>query len=278
VEYGKSKFFGAPSATPSKRRKSGGQKNTDFSLWSDDSIEGAMKDMPLPESFWDKGKSGKKVPVFKDQTTGSKVAATSFVDDNQETQVTAVCTQKQEVEATPPSSPEAEANRIADTSPFNASLRAEVQGLREKFSFVGGTSLFAGRSNIECTKSALLIGLNKRKSRIDRADFRTRNGKPEIIGTKTIASAGRELPIEDEPGIPDEAWNEAEEEIVVPRSDAVQLPSPVAKTHDTGQRHRLAILGSEDLLVSESDADEGSDGGTPKATKLLDLGRFAFGT
>ena len=267
VEYGTSKFFGTPAApaTPSKRSKSARTAGKDFTLWSDDSVDEALSQLPMPEGFSVSTKRAKKkLEVFEDDKVesisadaeaGTPVAET----ETQVSTFSAVFSQDvqdaQDAPESPPSDVEAEIE-----SQFDVSLRAEMSSLRSRFAFGAVSS------------TRKLISASPVKPAARRIS--TQADLPQLDGGG------------DDEKCDDEVDNADEDEVVIPGSDAIEGPSPstspskTTMSLDTGQSsaHQAdQVGGSEDLLVSESEA-EVSEPGTPRArTFALDLGRFAFG-
>lgn len=261
--YEKSKFFGGtPStASPSERTCSHSKKSSDFNLWSDDSIEDAILDLPEPTFSSVKPlKVKRRLEVFADvvPSATSKAAATQATEqtDSQQTNISGdapIFSQGREGSATPPSSMEqTQSDEKREESPFDAALNFEVHQLREKFSYSRGPQRTSAQAMLDRTHSA------------------------PVINTSTTAST-KSVPLNSEPGpdvgIEDSAWQEAGSAIVVPASDDIEpLPTPIREnmTADVG-----IVAGSEDLLVSESEMDS-DDNLTPRKKPCLDFGRFAF--
>jgi exonuclease-1 len=268
IDSGRSKFFGGvSSATPSKQSKRA-KAATDFTLWSDDSVEEALSQLPLPDGFDTQTKPRKnKLDVFEDTTPTQPVVPESFPapvveKDTQVTSVLAVFSQDQTPPGTPPSSPDSEDEGEGDrsTTPFDMSLKAEIAGLRSRFSF----------EPINAAKPPLSSKLAKRKSPLQPEVRTLRLG---LDGYAESHPSAEDLP---EVGGQSNQEPEKEECIMVPGSDTIQPLSPAKQDIDTGQTSSGMVGGSEDLLVSESEV-EASEAGTPRISRFLDLGRFAFG-
>lgn len=128
----RSRYFSstAPGTSPFIRqsRPKKAQKNADFNLWSDDSLEGAMAELPVQEDTLRRSKKSKGIAVFSDVPSGLATPATpgekelSVPEDRQQNVETA-----QETEL---------------PSPFTANLHRETQALKtrslkERFKFSG---------------------------------------------------------------------------------------------------------------------------------------------
>jgi exonuclease-1 len=281
VESGKSKFFaqckdpGTPSKRPTKSKKA----SPDFNLWSDDSIEEALLELPDPVSFTQI--EDKPTAVFTNtQTTvqleENAIAAVVVTEDiSQETNVSieaSLFSQKRD-QSTPPSSCESTPNdnEKSEPSPFEEHTLAEVKALRERFSYNAELKATA-RSAVTRTQSApsLRKPLKAHTSHIPRPVASILELKSPKTRTEVPNSPIQEK-VDDScvlPEIDDTAWLEAESEIVVPASDTVEPPSPARP-----RQYRGLLIGSEDLLVSESDGDEVE---SPDRKPTLDLSRFAF--
>ena len=270
IVYGTSKFFGGSTstATPSKRSKSSRTAGKDFTLWSDDSVDEALSQLPMPEAtFTVAKKTKKKLDVFDDnaapdaaETPAPNVLAVE--EDTQVTTVSAVFSQELQDEKAAPESPPSD---VETETPFDASLRAEISDLRSRSAF----------------------GMARSTSSLDKriaAPVR-KPDRPRVGRTKTYAAKLPQLDGTGDVEAPKEDTEDVEEQdIVIPGSDAVEpaSPSPMkqAPEVDTGQNlpeQATQAGGSEDLLVSESEA-EISEPGTPRASSFsMNLGRFAFG-
>jgi hypothetical protein len=140
------------------------------------------------------------------------------------------------------------------------SLKAEIAGLRSRFSF----------EPINAAKPPLSSKSAKRKSPLQPE---VRTSRLSLDGYAESHPSAEDLP---EVGGQSNQEPEKEECIMVPGSDTIQPLSPAKQDIDTGQTSSGMVGGSEDLLVSESEV-EASEAGTPRISRFLDLGRFAFG-
>ena len=274
VESGRSKFFAAAS-TPSKRSKPVGKKAADFILWSDDSIEEAMLEISMPSETVKQRKSSNKVQVFNDSAPATHLprveSKPTAEDTSQQTNATSVFSQGQDLAETTPSSDQG----VEDESwhlplPFDASLRAEIKDIHAKFSYVPGRPAFPGKEALKCTNYST-------QDRV--ATIQASKAAPlqaplveASAAQSAVVKSKRQVASQAEPEIENSSWQGDGSQIVVPASDPIVPPSPEHRLPEISPR----IGGSEDLLVSESEVDEGSEHATPKGNAILDLGRFAF--
>jgi exonuclease-1 len=247
--------------TPSKQRRNKSAK-TEFNLWSDDSLDEALSQLPMPEALGNvvtARKQKKKLGVFDD---GAADGDTVVEQETQLTTVSAVFSQSKdgvEDAASPPS--EVDEPDHLPTTPFDANLKSEISDLRSKFSFNASKAVTTAKATPTQTPKQTPQGLPSSK----------------LGGKKTTTKPVSQLDSAD--AIPQTSNTEAED-IVIPGSDAIEPPSPVHSANEETNQTSLPHCGggSEDLLVSESEA-EPSEPGTPRANTFasLDLGRFAFG-
>jgi exonuclease-1 len=286
VEYGRSKFFANTDSSGSPSRRKNGRKSTDFSLWSDDSIQEALLDLPDPEDLSRNPSPGKQVEILSTAEATTVLEIDKEADEDRISQqtnattTTSVFSQQQDGSATPPSSVEnSQREDFSGLSPFDASLLAEVDDLRAKFSYNSSLQESFVKGSLGLNQSTP-VGVATRTSVLKQRALNSNPGKGSIntgspdssrlkIQHSVMSTQEESQPKVD---IEDSAWQEAGEDIVVLASDAVEPPSP--KIH--GPPKLQMPMGSEDLLVSESEAEEEAECTTPKVKAAIDLGRFAF--
>jgi exonuclease-1 len=271
IEYGTSKFFGTPAtaAAPSRQKKSKSAK-AEFNLWSDDSLDEALSQLPMPEVLGDTMIMKKKIDVFDDSTAKTLSKDASVEVETQVTTVSTVFSQSQDG-AEEMASPPSEVDEVDDlpATPFDIGLKAEISDLRSKFLFKPSTPVQLSRAS-QTSKSRERPQASSRPRLGGRlSTSKTLPQVDGVVGTRKTSKSTGGAVVED---------------VEVPGSDAAAPPSPsvLSKTShpvdiDPIVRSERALGGSEDMLVSESEA-EPSEPGTPRASAFsLNLGRFAFG-
>ena len=138
-----SKTFDSPSMRKSNRTKSGGQEKVN--IWSDDSTEEAMSQMPdistqpIPQS-----KSRKKLNVLKDECTEQDLGSQQAQDDSQPTTATTTTSVKisaanSQADTTTTSFDSHSQSQLfsqdIDANPFTEGLHRSLSDLRAKFTF-----------------------------------------------------------------------------------------------------------------------------------------------
>jgi exonuclease 1 len=292
TEYGKSKFFKGTrsAASPSKRTKGGRKKSTDFGLWSDDSIEGAMLDLLEPDlhSIKPRKRLAGFANVVPSAILGKLETQTQEETDSQQTNSSAcpaIFSQRRYRSATPPSSMEQTQNQgKREKSLFDAPLSSEVHQLREKFSYARGPLGTSAKAMLNRTRSAPVSGSTTSASIVKQGFSQGRNCE-RVANYKLAATPSKHFrtpaskldPVSGEPEpeveIEDIAWHEADSAIVIPASDEIEPPAIPALEHISFAVGIVA--GSEDQMVSESEVDS-DDNLTPRKKPCLDFGRFAF--
>ena len=272
VESGASRFFSTsglnstPSARPSKSR-SKSNLETDFQIFSDDSIEEAMAD--LTDTITSTTKMKKKLEVFRDD---SGYSTSSTLTDQKETQSAA---QSADLET---------ANDKLDQNPvFNASINTELDQLRSKFSYQPSAA----------TAPAIAVAPNATIEVSNEVSASQSPSKdPNVEETEPTGSES-EIP-ESEIDKTSPAKSDLDGSTLV---DIELMQSPIKllgkEVHvedvSGGMKHgegvatdELAMAGSEDLLVPDSEVESDVEALSPLsqhglgAKGRLDLGRFAF--
>ncbi|KAF2433725.1 hypothetical protein EJ08DRAFT_606859 [Tothia fuscella] len=291
VESGRSKFFAPPedAVSPSKRAtqsRTSSKKNMDIEVFSDASLEEALLDLPEHSVYMAKSK---KIQIFEDgsnlleKTTPMKDLPDQ--DTSQETNTsteTALFSQEKKGDnSTPPSS--IESSKSTRKTIFAKHSLAEVRSLT-KFSYHARSNHISSRTSLSRTKSApsrrlTSFGSSKLQIGPDALPASRSVKTPSLADMlpQTLDHSGKEtLDVADDmPDIEDAAFlDHVDDDVVVPASDGMVVPdSPHQAVMKNGPDHGISH-GSEDLLVSESEAEEGE--GTPKAKSVFDVGKFMF--
>jgi exonuclease-1 len=282
VESGKSRFFAQSQdvGTPSKRATKGKKASPDFNLWSDDSLDNALLDLPDPEGFT--AIKDQRISVLTETQAVAQettIVAVSIDEISQDTQAnldTSLFSQERD-RSTPPSSFESiqDDQRRSRPSPFEQHTLDEVKALREKFSYKPKQLKTPARSTLSRTKSAPVI-------------TKSHKPRPSPIPSPITAAKGKSqaspvqvssLTFEKEedgaaflPVVEDSAWLSTESDIVVSESDSVAPPTPLAS-----RKYGVVVMGSEDLMVPDSESGESDQAESPERKKpAIDLTRFAF--
>ncbi|OCK79308.1 exonuclease-like protein [Lepidopterella palustris CBS 459.81] len=300
VESGRSRFF-APSPaefSPSVRTTHTAKKasKAEINLWSDDSIEEAMAELPDFDDFPPKPK---KVAIFTDsQSSGagtSQYTTASIVESQDICRILTPATSFGSLSASK-----------EEETPFSAHLSEEVKALRTRFSYQQSTtetgkrnsptakSTFSGKRRVHASPSATSNSALRptTASGSSQKVMRSPISKKEIANTNSNSIAettngillkyqyrepvrSKDDLIEEEsvfPELEDSAWSAMESEIVVPASETcnsedLAAPKPVLA------RDRYTLKGSEDMFIpdSEEEQSDGSDG-----CQGFDLERFVF--
>ncbi|KIW00865.1 uncharacterized protein PV09_07622 [Verruconis gallopava] len=281
IEFGTSKFFGGPNVagTPSTGKTNAKILESDFALWSDDSIEEALSQLPLPEGSRTKPKMRvKKLEIFSDEaahkqsemprTTASQdkemQTATKMEKETQSTTMSTVFSQSQQQKDTPSSSIDVEESERPSESLFDANLKVEISNLRARYS-LGADHLSKMPLDKPQKRSSSHAHLSKLQF----------DGAFDIVGSKLERSAEKEVRHAQLPRGNNDQNQAEDKDVVVPGSDSIEPSSPEKPSYDNVPS-ALLVGGTEDLLVSESEA-EASEPETPKQSVFMNLGRFAFG-
>ena len=272
IETGASRFFATPGPknTPSARAsksRSRSDREVDFQLWSDDSIEEAMAD--LTDTATSTTKTRKKLEVFRDD---SGYSTSSILTALEETQTAA------------PSMTSAAPNAQLEQNPvFNASMKADLDDLRSKF-------MYQPRTESPPTTAAL--PKKPLEEEQDNADLQSPQEDPMGSGSEALPSES-EVP-ESELDNTSPAKSDLDGSTLVDH-ETVQTPVKLGEKRelgtDTGDgpsagmdvaKDRYVVAGSEDMLVPDSEAESELEALSPisirelKGNRALDLGRFAF--
>jgi exonuclease-1 len=310
VESGRSKFFmqAGDAASPSKGASDGrtsSKQNTEINLWSDDSIEEALLHLPEPESHYGTIGKTKRIEVFTDNGSIVKAAISTVVSTGADaSQGTTSSIQTQLFSpftnnSTPINSPVSgrPTAKTVKNSLFDS--LAEVRDFA-KFAYHSSQTP-PKRSNTTTTATTLSriktapsikspFHVRLPKKRVSPGDLPVASIKhvpltdpvadpvaevdpPPRVGALANEGLGihRAL-ISDIPDIEDSAWLEHDSKVMVPASDEIVPPSPVKRVGKFGS----VTCGSEDLLVAESESEDG-ESNSPKAKATFDLGRYMFG-
>ncbi|KAF2144641.1 uncharacterized protein K452DRAFT_245646 [Aplosporella prunicola CBS 121167] len=302
VESGTSRFFASSTMTePSPSTRSKKASKTDFDLWSDDSLEEAMAEMPDPSVTEDVTKKSKN----------SIFGETESCADSQSTDGSQSIFSQRSGKVTP-------ATSCSQASSFGDPLPDEIKELRAKFMYqptslepsrpaLKRTGSGKAKSSLSRTVSAPLLAAAKpgyfslgryaaersinSSTHPTQTTSRKTAGLPPSFGRKNeelhSSSASSSFTSQTPPppsatesvtevansqsDIKDSAWEAMEAEVVV----AAIAESPVKQAGVTG-----AGKGSEDLLLvpdSASEGEEENDDGLDAVRRKLDLGRFRLG-
>ncbi|KAJ9647030.1 Rad2 nuclease [Coniosporium tulheliwenetii] len=314
VESGSSRFFASATTEPSPSVRAG-RKTTkaEFNLWSDESIEDAMADLPDPDDFIAKPKKTKRLSVFADDTQSS--TQTTSAADSQSTIASATTSQTSQTSffgtATPATSfgspPESQEE---EPSLFDEALSPEVKSLRAKFTYQAPEPRSAVPSRIP--KATTIIHSSLKLSRTSSAPITSMRlsrcevasqisvpesppkepGAPEAAEMSAeyqaspqpaVTASQKSSPMPDQaedrderPDLDDSTWLAADAETLIPASSPPKyLEDGISKVRRTSRGGIDTSRGSEDLLIPDSEAEDESDSPDEK-TPVLDLGRFAF--
>ncbi|OCL14070.1 hypothetical protein AOQ84DRAFT_384981 [Glonium stellatum] len=318
VESGRSRFFTSNSVeeSPSLRTANVNKQSPkkEFNLWSDDSIEEAMAELPNLEKSSPKAR---KIPVFTDdsqpisevETSQVTTSSRSTLDLSQETSGT----------LTPATSFNSlSASEEPESTLFSAHLSAEMEELRTKFSYqprskasMASTSKQLGAAISSSkrptrTLSAPISKVTPKPPTSDRPisegnsqDYDRSNRQMKAAKAKIQAGSKHESVAQHinkaalttkspEAGLVREApSNKQSLQLEFQDSGWVTMKSEIViPRSESGNIEDFKapepvlatevkhLKGSEDLLIPDSEGGE-SDG-SEKGIKVLDLGRFAF--
>ncbi|KAF2758177.1 hypothetical protein EJ05DRAFT_500695 [Pseudovirgaria hyperparasitica] len=298
----KSHFFG-PTLTATRkptRAVSGEGKNKsfDFNLFSDDSVEDAMAE--LPDLEHDFVKPRKKMSVLADVPTtpalsqrdsldGDTSQMTAMTNMTVESQISTGClTPATSVGSSP-------TDDLYEPSVFDDSIRKNLGDLHSRFALQSARDIDSPTLSRKMVKNAT----ERRFARTYSAPVKSKrstsrpiplppifSSQPEpSLKTGDVASVSDTLPgatsetIDDYPDISDAEWKETGNTIVVPGSDGLRSPSPpVSIEVSTSVGRKQNLKGSEDMLVPDSGGESEPDEDlTGKSTGVsFDLSKFAF--
>ncbi|KAF2197674.1 exonuclease-like protein [Delitschia confertaspora ATCC 74209] len=271
VESGRSRFFASipdpsPSVRPVKTKK---KQDAEFNLWSDDSIEEAMAELPDLDDAPIQSK--KKMLVFQDNSRSS------IQSDSQASvfsRSSSGVSQESAGALTPATSCGSSAPEFEEGSLFGAS---GVE-LREKFSFShpkkgSAPALTTVRSPTRRMKSLARTSSAPASSKVLQS-LRTSSQSAAFLSKLSFAQsqANVKTTTGSEPSeLEDSAWSSMEAEVVIPASSPASDGQEVVTSSPV--KRKLQVQGSEDLLVPDSEDESDGSGGVNVA---LNLGRFAF--
>lgn len=250
VESGPSKFF-ASKSSPSLSRKKSGERSAanEFNLWSDDSVEEAMSQIP-EHDMKIKASTSKKLPVFKD---GTAKRSSDSTEDPSPTASADQSTPSNAEQSQEPCAPLGE-------TPFTSGLTASVDLLRFKYS---STKMTQEKTNKP----------PKRRHTEGSSVPDSHNNLPIPCSPPTTSPDTKEMPTDDH--FDDADWNAAESRLLSTlsgQSQSLRSRKPVKAEEAT-------VKGSEDLIVpdSEGEGDEEEEFGAKSTAGFrFDIGRFAF--
>ena len=271
VEKGASRFFSSPpNIQPSGKASKSRSKSAiepDFQLWSDDSIGEAMAD--LTDSVVKKTQTKKKLEVFRDD---SGYSSSSLVSMHQET----------------PSVVRASATNTQDTgleqnSVFKASINAELDELRSKYLYQNaaisgqvGTASLDERKDLPEHVPPLQDSQNDPKAKPAAPVL----SDSEISESETGGASPTKSDLDGSTLLDDRAGQ-----------TPIKVLAKVQTTHDTDTKAKrlgdltkseLITVGSEDMLVPDSEAESDMEASSPISSRKLgldgglNLGRFVF--
>lgn len=259
IETGASKFFASKSSPSLSRKNSDKKAANEFNLWSDDSVEEAMSQLPDHHSP-PTTKSSRKLAVFKDGVAkATDITEIAFAVSSSTPVVKTTALSERHVKEPP--SP-------AGESVFTAGLAANAQLLRFTYS-----SSKEGKQSADPVKRS-------EDSRPDATKVMPSNEGRSISPSVSVpcSSPARDRQSPEESGIHrsslgddlNEAdWQAAESRplhtLPVTRPSAAQRP----------MADEITLKGSEDLLVPDSEG-EGEEETSRHTGFSFDLGRFAF--
>lgn len=290
----RSKFFKSPERSASSPIKGGQSSTSEFNLFSDDSVEDAMAELPDPSTATSLDVSlygfamptKQQVAVFED---GTHVLGKTIKDESQESNTTRGYRDTDESQSAEPSptpatsvaaSQEEASSKAEDpqdmASTFDAYLSKEIHDLRDKFSYKAKTSpsKLAGRRRSSPSKLKVFAEAHPMVNQVPATDDQPLNQKSPGI-----------LPVaDDEPDIEDLAWQRAADTVIVAESPSAKhayaLPElgVAAAVQAKGSEDLLLVPNSEDECTSLSDEDSAHvvPASPDDEPRRLNLGRFAF--
>jgi len=318
LSTGKSKFFTSstpdpsPSVRPAKKKK----HNTDFELWSDDSLDEALADLPDLDKV-SPSKSSRKLKIFSEKEGKGLAGEEQGTNEVDDVSLSTVDMSQEESTVsgvfTPATSFESSVSDLQeDTTTKDAGevSSLEIKKFSEKFAYKEGENgvkspvvpaLATIRPQVPFLKAMARTSSAPASSRVLQNLAKSSTSSSTSSPSSSSFSGSHPLKsstqIEDvdteeqkeiekeEPEIEDSEWRAMEAEIVIPGSEIGECLDGNDGASDTiGDRdgviekirESVVVKGSEDLLVPDSEA-ESEDAESPKvSTKTLDLGRFAF--
>ncbi|KAF2278483.1 PIN domain-like protein [Westerdykella ornata] len=257
AEAERSRFFASSTVEPSPSLRTNQRpkkRNSDFELFSDDSLDDAMAQLvDLEEATTGQRKKKSQIPIFRDED-GPRVASTPQSSIlSRSTTSTSQLSMSTFTPATSYGSP----RDLEEETALSAALSSKVKGLRSKFTY--------NAANTKGDASPLDFPPRIGNSSIQKEKPNAKSA-PRVINDQNLGST-----LDDTLELDDAAWAAMEAEIVVAESvTEVPRSSPIK----TATWENLLVKGSEDFLVPDSEAE--SDGSPRAVRRTLDLGRFAF--
>jgi len=314
LSTGKSKFFASstpdpsPSVRPAKKKK----HNTDFELWSDDSLDEALAGLPDLDKV-SPSKSSRKLRIFSEKEGKGLAGEEQGTNEVDDVSLSTVDTSQESAGSgvfTPATSFGSEAEEGQEESTISKGgaevSKLGIKKLSEKFAYkeaengvkspvvpalatirpqVPFLKAMARTSSAPASSRVLQNLAKSTTSSTSSPSSSSFSGSHPLKSSTQIEDVDTEEQKEiekEEPEIEDSEWRAMEAEIVIPGSE---IGEPVDDTSGTvcdkdgiveKIRKSVVVKGSEDLLVPDSEA-ESEDAESPKvSTKTLDLGRFAF--
>lgn len=259
VESGSSRFFAtavepSPSTRRSKSKKTDAQ---DFDLWSDDSIEEAMKELPDPSQTTTKSKASQS----SKSSSLKRSLSTSLRQDSQD--------------ATNSSTPATS----CDSQSAPCESQGSVSGIQDMGDFKDLAKTFEHKPDSQKQSQSLKLADEFSWSR------KTSQSTGSISTTSKFSKVKSDIVATSDQVFDDDDWTANDAEVVVPRSSQAEPAddlTPKASKHSSSDMPLTATKGSEDLDIvpdSESEAALSDTEDRVKAMKQrLDLERFRFGT
>ena len=284
IEIAKSRFFASTATEPSpsiqRNKKSRAKKAADITIWSDDSIEDVMTDLPDVVEGGGPQKI-KKLAVFVDEEMKSIVESgaleisndeASHIIDSQRSTSTTCSDQSISLSATSVSSISNSSQIISAT--FNKHVAAELAALDKKFAYQPAgnvTPSTAGEGRMSTVRAQDPISVTTTSL------VRQKSATPlPRLGVGALNRA------QSRKGIPHQDLLESGKSIVRAFGESKSTNPSLweAANVDQPEPPTSAVKGSEDLLVpcSEDEADDvksPTEELAPSRVKL-DLGRFVF--
>ncbi|KAF2087186.1 hypothetical protein K490DRAFT_16366, partial [Saccharata proteae CBS 121410] len=275
VETAKSRFFSSPSddASPSIRNGRSGNKTqkSEINLWSDDSLEEAMAELPdASQTSLSSKKSA--FSVFRESSftgTGRTSSMTSSTNTSQRTSSTLDLTNQKSQNtagtATPATSFNSQsASTASQMSFFSRCLNSEIGNLSSRFSYESASA--SGSSKVAAIK--MTAATSNGISRVKSAPEAEKQQIGLSIGTTAVSPLKRPVReiLESQSDVGDTDWAAMEAEIVVPGSEfgipdandeatsPPHLPAAVESSFRIPESP-LKVRGSEDLIIPDSEAE-----------------------
>ncbi|KAI9816490.1 MAG: Rad2 nuclease [Pycnora praestabilis] len=301
IETGRSRFFSSPAPNPSpsnwtamKGRKS---RKPAINIWSDDSVEDIMADLPdISDCLETSGKGKGKIAIFEEREGGDveKIDISRSISANtSQTTVSTINSQKSDLSAsveTPASSTTSMPATSTASPVISAHVSADLEALKEEYSYaIPSASVEA--SSIQVRDSSVAPALLKSgTSVVSRRVLLRKNSKQaatlRAVGQATMTPL-QKLGVGAFDRGPFSSTPKGQVATKVQQTvPEVRESTPISEPLDELFQdppepviEATIIKGSEDFMVPDSEEDSsamsGSDGGQGRKP-VLDLGRFAF--